>query len=363
MPLSAYPQIMAKDPNDSEVIMYGNKQKPAPQRAEIISFDADGNTKVEKGGVSRTPMKNRQAPVKRPAEAPPPTPAINAAQPQQPAPAAAPEPAKRKAPARPKPPVVANPASAKDVSKALVGDTVGSLVGDLRAKAQAQGGVLSLDDLDAMEAELTQKTQAIQAQFETAFEDYAVAVDKLKWSAERGDPFYRLLIKQFSHLFKEQISSKTISRRLLPGFFMAVGMLLGPDVVERNHDRCASIVARLKMEVGEDKFDWEVFYTAQDALTVSLDAQLLMAARFADYDKRMTWFIELVNSHLAVESASEADRRWQLTEHGARRMIDALASDLRKVLSAQKGRERLIKRHGADAVTDAITALKRLLTG
>lgn len=358
---------MVKDPNDSEVIMYGNKQEPAPQRAEIISFDADGNTKVEKGGLSRTPMRNRPAPVKRPAEAPPPMPAVNTAPPPQPAPATAPGPkrtnAKRKTTTQPKPPVVANPASAKDVSKALVNDTVGSLVGDLRAKAQAQGGVLSLDDLDAMEAELTQKTQAIQAQFETAFEDYAVAVDKLKWSAERGDPFYRLLIKQFSHLFKEQISSKTISRRVLPGFFMAVGMLLGPDVVERNHDRCASIVARLKMEVGEDKFDWEVFYTAQDALTVSLDAQLLMAARFADYDKRMRWFIELVNSHLAAESASEADRRWQLTEHGARRMIDALSSDLRKVLSAQKGRERLIKRHGADAVTDAITALKRLLTG
>ncbi len=360
---------MAKDPTDSEVILYGEKVAPKPQRAEIISFDKDGNTKVAKGGVSRTPMKERKAPVKPPPKAPPPTPTQPvAAASETPPPAAVPSPSNTEkptpkgAPKRNKP-KVGNPASAKDVSAALVTDTVGSLVGDLRAKAQAKGGMLSLDDLDAMEAELAQRTKAMQAQFETAFEDYAVAVDKLRWSAERGDPFYRLLIKQFSHLFKEQVSSKTISRRLLPGFFMAAGMLLGPDVVERNHDRCGSIVARLKMEVGEDNFDWEIFYTAQDALTVSLDAQLLMAARFADYDKRMAWFIDLVNSHLAAEAASEADRHWQLTEHGARRMIDALTSDLRKVLSAQKGRERLVKRHGADSVTDAISALKRLVTG
>ncbi len=366
---------MAKLPTDSEVVMFGAKEQSEKQRADIITFDKDGNANVQKGGVSRAPMKDGGAPVKRPPEAPPPTPpepATVAPSPPPPPTPTPPKPAAKKtaAPAsKPapkktaKPAPIENPASAKDVSAVLVNDTVGSLVDDLKAKARANGGMLSLDDLEAMETDLAQKTQAIQQQFETAFEDYAVAVDRMKWSAERGDPFFRLLIKQFSHLFKERISRKTISRRMLPGFFMAVGMLLGPDAVERNHDRCGSIVARLKGEVGEERFDWELFYTAQDAITVSLDAQLLIAARFANYDRRMGWFIELVNSHLAQEATSEAERKWQLTEHGARRMLDALMSDLRKVLSAQKGRERLIKRHGADAVTDAISALKRLLTG
>ena len=44
-------------------------------------------------------------------------------------------------------------------------------------------------------------------------------------------------------------------------------------------------------------------------------------------------------------------------------MLDAMLSDLRKVLSSEKGRERLVKRHGADIVDNANNALKRLLLG
>lgn len=341
--------------------MFGDVVPPA-QRAEIISFDKDGKQKVDQGGVMRKPVQ-QPAPRQAAPAAPSPAPQIVQA-PVAPAPAPVAQPVPAPAP-KPAVAKVKNPASAKEVSKALASDAVGSVVDKLRATAMAQGGVLTLNDLDSMQTAMAEQMRDIEKQMEQAFETFTVATERAKWEPERNDVFYRLLVKQFSHLFKEPVGRKTVCRRMLPGFFMAVVMLLGPNVVEGYHDRCRGIVARLKTEHGGEPFDWDRYYTEKDALAVLIDAQLTIAAGFADYDKRMQWFMTLVNSHLApiAESDSEAVRRWELAEPGFRRMLDALLGNLRKVLSSDKGRERLMKRHGAETVTQALTALKRIVTG
>lgn len=356
--------------------MFG-EDKPAPQKAEIISFDSDGKQKVSQGGIMRTPFAPPPPPISVPEPAPQPksspkagAPASqpkSAPAPQKPAaPAAkAPAPATPKTPVTPKPPKVANPASAKEVSKALATNAVGSLVDQMRAKATAKGGVLTLDDIDGMQSEMAAKVSEIEAQMEKAFEAYADANERVKWGPERRDLFYRLLVKQFSHMFKEPVSRKSVCRRMLPGFFMALTMLIGPDAVETYGARCRGIVARLKSEHGDNPFDWDLYYNEKDALSVAIDAQLMIAAGFAEYDRRTAWFMTLVNSNLAPvgDGDSEAVQRWELAEPGLRRMLDALLANLRKVLSSDKGRERLIKRHGSDTVADALKTLKRIVTG
>mgnify|MGYP005633984771 FL=1 len=174
-----------------------------------------------------------------------------------------------------------------------------------------------------------------------------------------------MLVKQFSGLLKEKLSRKGISRRMLLGYFLAVDMLLGPDKVESYHKRCRAVISRIKADVGEDEFDWEHFHQERDAITVSLDAQVTLAAQFGDYDKRANWFINLVNSNLglAPSGASKGERRWTLAEQRFRRMMDAMFADLRKVMSSDTGRERLIKRHGRETANNAIIALKRILVG
>lgn len=334
---------MAEKNKNSEVIMYGEKSAPSQQRAEIIEMGPDGKPLVKEGGfMDKPPTEKKQAPQPAPAAA-------------APTPQSSPKPA-----AKPR-----NPASAKAQSKAIASNAVGSLVDQMKQAAAANGGMLSVNDLDAMQASFDRKAQEMQAQIEATLDDYADARDKVKWDKERVDPFFRLIVKPFAHLFREKPSRKGVTRRMLPGYFMAVGMLLGPDNVTAYDERCRGIVARLKSESGDGYFDWDMFYTERDALTVRLDAQVIIASQFADYDKRSDWFINLVNSHLAAlpDSATEAELRWSLDEPGFRRMLDAMLSDLRKVLSSDKGRERLVKRHGADVVANANTALKRLLMG
>ncbi len=341
--------------------MFG-EDKPAPQRAEIISFDSDGKQKVDQGGVMRKPL---DPPPPSPAPSAVPVPAPQAKTPlQQPkaAPAKAPAVAKKPAAKATKP---VNPASAKEVSKALAVDAVGSFVDQLRETATAKGGVLTLQDIDGMQTQMAIKVTEIESQMEKAFEAYADASERARWSPERRDVFNRLLVKQFSHMFKEPVARKSVCRRMLPGFFMALSMLLGPDALETYQARCRGIVARLKSEHGDEPFDWDFYYNEKDALAVAIDAQLLIAARFAEYDRRTGWFMTLVNSNLAPvrDSDSEAVQRWELAEPGLRRMLDALLGNLRKVLSSEKGRERLIKRHGGETVSNALTTLKRIVTG
>lgn len=351
---------MVKQPKDSEVIMYGDQAQPMPSRAEIITIGKNGKPKVSKGGFESTPRAREKKPAPTPVEtklvadrpAPKPDPVSQAV--AKPAP-------------RPKPavPSIKNAASAKAQSKALAETTVTSMVDKMKAKAHANGGMLSVQDLDLMQADFAQQAQSIQADIEATLEDFADARERMKWSLERDEPFYRLLVKQFSGLLKEKPSRKGINRRMLPGYFMAVDMLLGPDKVESYHERCRAIISRIKADVGDDEFDWEHFYQERDAITVSLDAQVALAAQFGDYDKRANWFINLVNSNLgfAPSGASEGERRWTLAEQGFRRMMDAMFADLRKVMSSDTGRERLIKRHGRETANNAITALKRILVG
>jgi len=214
---------------------------------------------------------------------------------------------------KPKPavPCIKNAASAKAQSKALAETTVTSMVDKMKAKAHANGGMLSIRDLDLMQADFAQQAQTIQADIEATLEGFVDARERMKWSLERDEPFYRLLVKQFSGLLKEKPSRKGFSRRMLPGYFLAVDMLLGSDKVESYHERCRAIISRIKADVGEDEFDWEHFYQECDAITVSLDAQVALAAQFGDYDKRANWFINLVNSNLglAPSGASKGERR------------------------------------------------------
>ena len=87
------------------------------------------------------------------------------------------------------------------------------------------------------------------------------------------------MVKPFAQMFAEKPSRKGVTRRMLPGYFTAIGMLLGPDNVTSYHERCRGIVARLKSEVGEEQFNWDQFYAERDALTVRLDAQVIIAAQ------------------------------------------------------------------------------------
>jgi len=247
-----------------------------------------------------------------------------------------------------------NPASAKAQGEVLAQAAVSSMVDKMRAEA-ARKGSLSVADIDAMQGEMNEQAVALTATFEKRLEEFAIARDRANWDEKRDYPFDRLIVKRFSALFQETDLSRfdRVSRRILPGFFMALNMILGPEAVEDLQARCRIVVDRVRMERGE-VFDWEDVYAAKDARTLVLDALIVIAQQFDNFERRTEWFIELINGHLTpAEDAPKDDAGWELSPAGVKTFLNALLGDLRRVLSTDQGKRHISKRHGADAVAAA----------
>ena len=105
----------------------------------------------------------------------------------------------------------------------------------------------------------------------------------------RQYPFDRLIVKKFELLFVGEggrtLRKGSLSRPMLPGFFLAMNLMLGDDVIEDYQARCRAIIKRLQEENG-DAFEWEDAYDDPEADRVSLNAVAAMASYFDNLEKR-----------------------------------------------------------------------------
>ncbi len=263
-------------------------------------------------------------------------------------------------------------------SQALAETVVGSFVERLKAEAKRKGGTLTIEDLEALNKEFEKKTQALQAVFEKSFEEYVRAQDRARAEREytRQDPFERLMVHRFSHLFaegdpllKEDALLKeddAVSRRILPGFFMAIEMMLDADSIARYRDTCARIVERVTGGRDDDA-SWDRVYADKEANAVALDAQVAIALHFQDLKKRSAWLVNLVNGNLSPPDSAAGEAgdvaAWQFTEGACRRVLDALLSDLKRALSTDEGRRALGEHHGAEACAALAEVMNTLGAG
>lgn len=282
-----------------------------------------------------------------------------------PAPAPAPS-AARPAPA-PKAPTPSQPVkkapTPKTNSRVAAKTMVDTMVGKLRAEAERKGS-LTIDDLNALQAEFSRQAEKLSVALERSFDTYVEAKERAEWGLKRELPFDRIIVKAFSELFLEQDYSRfdRVSRRMLPGFFMALNMMLGQDLVDDYQEQCQLIVSRLREERGE-AFDWEQVYVHPHAKALMLDAAVTIATYFSDYNRRSNWFLELINSNLgSLEGAPREEAGWEMTPAGFKRFLDHLFSELREELATDSGKLRLTKRHGADTCAKIFEILDTIET-
>lgn len=252
--------------------------------------------------------------------------------------------------------------SPKDVSKALADTVVTAFVDKLKAEAEARGGHLTSRDLEVMQADFNRQVEALSSVFEQSFEVYVKARERAVWDQQRNYPFDRLMVKKFSNLFRDggEIGSDDLSRRMLPGFFVALGMMLGTEVVEKYQQKIQTIVDKVKAG-GKSVFNWDDVYADEVAKTVSLDAEVGIAGYFEDFDKRAEWFIELINNHLTPpEPGVGAAAGWELNHAGLKKFLNALLCDLGADLETDNGKMRITKRFGADTCADLFDILARI---
>lgn len=277
------------------------------------------------------------------------------------APAPTPKPPKPKPKAKPAKPADSSPAGH---SRALAETMVDSFIDRLIGTAEAKGGMLSIEDLEAYSEEFLKKAEDLQVVIEKSFEDYARTRQRAAWEQVRNYPFDRLMIEKFSHLFDEDNllqRDDSVSRRIMPGFLMAMNMMLGPEAIEEYQERCRRTVKRIRGDRDQD-FDWAEVHADAEAKVVTLDAQVAIAFHFEDLERRAAWFIELINGHLPpVASGRNPDEAvWRFNEASFRRFLGALLAELKETLSSEGGRMRISRRHGVDACVALADIIKQI---
>jgi len=295
------------------------------------------------------------APVAPAPAAPTPVAAPPAPAPQAPAPApaaAAPKPAPEPAPKKKK---KSKPSTSKQLTEEAAASTVTSLVDQMKAKSESNGGYLRTSDIVAMEKDLQAQVATLSASMALSFEAFVEAKEKAEWDPERKSPFGRIVVKKFSHLFNEPKKGRmdTISKRMLPGFFMGLDMMIGPENVDLFQERCSRIIETIREEEGDD-FDWDSVYESPEANAVVLDGLMAIAPHFEKFERRQEWLIELINSHLSfVSDDSSEDAGWEMTPAGYKRMLAAMYAELAKHLANGAAAAAITKRYGGNAV-DAV---------
>lgn len=253
---------------------------------------------------------------------------------------------------KPAAPPKAKPASATSTqSRALAETVVSSFIDRLTAEAQRKGGSLTIADIHALSREFEKKTAALEAVFEKSFEEYVQARERSAWDQARSYPFDRLIVKTFSHLFPGESGVELwrggISRRMLPGFLMALGKMLGAENVEAYQVRVRAIVARLRDRRG-NAFAWDDLYADTEARAVTLDALVAVVPYFEGLERRKDWLENLINSHLTPVANNAKDAGWEFGDDAFYGLVDALFADLRTALGSPASRAQLELRYGKE---------------
>jgi hypothetical protein len=221
----------------------------------------------------------------------------------------------------------------------------------LRAETHKHGGFIGLRHLDELDQVFQAKAKELTKVFEKAFMDSHREQENIKWQSIKRPAFDRLMVKHFENLFFARGGTGAphgiISRRVLPGFFLALNMMLGPEALKSYQNRCDKALDRVMG--GDIPVDWNLVEKDVEVQNVILDAQYTIAHYFEDPFQRADWFIHIINANLAPATPGASDASWFLDQRALFKMIGALLLDLKKAVLNDVTWTRLAMRHeGAD---------------
>jgi len=197
---------------------------------------------------------------------------------------------------------------------------------------------------------------AVLANFRHNLDDYLREHERDIWDQTRKKPFDRLLVKRISHLFPAEgeldHGGRFLSRRILPGLFMAIEMMAGPELSEQCHGASRGIV-KAKREQHGANFRWRFVHEDPVAIELVNDLLAVVASHFADFEKRLEWLHELIDSHLAAADdyafEGEAVKDWHFDTLSTIALLRALFSPFEAMLDDTDARQHIEERYGLNA--------------
>lgn len=247
----------------------------------------------------------------------------------------------------------------KEQGRVVAQSVVDGFVGALRGQAAKRGGHLSIEDVNALSSSFERQADKLADTFARQLKSFSDARAKSHWTHERVNAFHRIVVKRFSHLLIDEADLATnperLSRRMLPGLFHAIEMMIGAELLGEFEKEAGRIAGKLRERLGDD-FSWDHAYAHRDSKALVLDLLVAMAPHFEELDKRMVWMLELINTDMPGAHPNASMPDWKLDQIGLVRMLDALFVDLRGALEDDLGRLRITKRHGFEVLEALLEA-------
>jgi len=249
-----------------------------------------------------------------------------------------------------------------DRSRAMAEAVVSAFSQVLKEEANKHGGFLGLRHLEEIDGVFQTKLEELSEVFEKALQESKREQENLKWHAIKRPAFDRLMVRHFESLFLyvggDELVYGDISRRVLPGFFLALNMMLGPEALKRYQNHCDEALDRVM--AGKLPIDWDLVEKDANVHNVLLDAQYTIAHYFDDPQQRAAWFINIINANLAPAQAGAFDEEWVLDTAGLFKMIECLLLDLKTAVDDDVAWTHLAVRHEGSDRSKLLTIFKNI---
>jgi len=299
----------------------GGDNERYPDEAVTVFYDKDGNIRQEKMefGAARGPSGSRSA-------TPPPAGAAKKAKPASGHTKSGPD------------------ASAEEYAEDIADLIEEKFMGLLKQRLAENDGHLSADDVEEMGVEFREQIGEIRTIFLDAVKSFTKAKHRSLNEDDRKNTFHRLMVHRFEdRLAPDSALEKSpdrLSRRMLPGFFSVLSMMVGQDNLARFRKESDALAERLKVELG-DAFEWSEVYKSKEGRRILLRAEMLMARNFTDVDKRVHWLIAFINGNLIAVDQTRPGAAWTFSETAARDMLRDLFTGIKRTLNSENGRDAL----------------------
>jgi hypothetical protein len=207
--------------------------------------------------------------------------------------------------------------------------------------------------------QLTKQAEAFQAEqqllspvYRRSFDDCERARKQREFDDKRSDHLGRLVVRLIADVFVENGGRAPedggLSRRIVPGLLTVLQLALGIDVLQTARDKGEVIVQRLREKHG-DEFEWEDYFDDPDAQSLLANVLVELAISFKDYDRRLNWAVDVLNTALEHEVKADATQtHWAFETVHFRTLALALFRPLLEVTATAEGRIAFASSYGED---------------
>ena len=224
----------------------------------------------------------------------------------------------------------------------------------LTKQLDEQDGRLTAADIESMGREFRDELVTIENVFLEAVEAFTLARETGRADQSRRKVFQRLMVNNFEHLFANEHELREqpelISRRMLPGFFTVLVLMLGEQKLTGYEKEAETLIEELRAS-HKGHLSWAEIYAAPKVRRLCLRAEIQIAQHFVETEKRLLWMIGVINSNLIPSDIERSQKPWELTTKSAEKILKAIFRDLRVVLKKQKMREKMAKRFDLATIT------------